>query len=776
MNFAPPLSTASADILATRHPISDLFRTRLILGFYRFLTIAALPLFLLYVLRRLVIGRRYSRGLGERFGFLSASFQRTLRDSIWLHAVSVGEVLSCVELIRRIRENLPYAPVFVSVGTRAGREAAEARLAEMTAGIFYAPFDFVFCVRRVVRRIRPAAVVVLETEIWPALWSEAKHAGCALVVVNGRIGDKAARRYAANSWFFRAVLSLPDAILVQTEQDRGRYAAAGAPPERVSVAGNLKYDFNPQETVPPEPVRQWLEEGDDPLWIAASTVAPEFQGDIDEDDAVIAAWRSLPHTRLLVAPRKPERFDIVAAKWEAAGIAIARRSTLPADRNARVLLLDSLGELNSTFRYARVVFMGGTLARRGGHNILEPALAGKPVVVGDSLENFAAIQRRFRQGNGFFEIRDPGQLADAVRNLVNNGSELGERGRALAEEERGATARAIKAILEARWNAVPRDVPPVALRALTPLWRAGGHIKRKLTRTRRLPVPVVSVGGLAMGGSGKTPVVRMLARSLPGAAVLTRGYRRTNAEPVTILSPGSSAPVSVTGDEAQMILRDGKAQVGIGGDRYSVGSRMAASVFLLDDGFQHAALHRDLDLVVLDGLDLLAGGYVFPAGRLREEISALHRAHAVVISRSEGRRFAGLLRLLPAGMPVFYGTTRLAGWLNQVMGEHMPPAAFREKRVYAFCGIGNPESFRKTLESAGCVIAGFRVFTDHHAYSEADLAEIERASSGDTIVTTEKDGVRLPRPIGFSLLIDIDVPGLVEFVVSRLFAPAPPQA
>jgi tetraacyldisaccharide 4'-kinase len=195
---------------------------------------------------------------------------------------------------------------------------------------------------------------------------------------------------------------------------------------------------------------------------------------------------------------------------------------------------------------------------------------------------------------------------------------------------------------------------------------------------------------------------------------------------------------------------------------------MKASLFLLDDGFQHARLHRDLDVVVLDGLDPLAGGYVFPAGRLREPAAALRRANAIVITRSEGRRFDGLRKILPHDVPVFYGTTRMTGWVDNATGERLPTDALQGTQVYAFCGLGNPESFRRTLEQAGCIVAGFHAYPDHHPYTEADVVAIEAASADRTIVTTEKDAVRLPRAIGYSLLIEAEVPGLADFVAHSL--------
>ncbi len=186
--------------------------------------------------------------MDERFGFLPQSLKPTGPGSIWFHAVSVGEVLSAVELIRRVRRVQPHAEIFVSVGTLAGREVADRRLAGLANGVFYAPLDYRSVIRRVLRRIRPAVVIVLETEIWPNLYRESKRAGAGLLVVNGRISDRALPRYKRWSGFFKHVLRWPDAILVQSEQDRERYLMAGAPEDRVSVAGNLKYDFTPPAT------------------------------------------------------------------------------------------------------------------------------------------------------------------------------------------------------------------------------------------------------------------------------------------------------------------------------------------------------------------------------------------------------------------------------------------------------------------------------------------------------------------------------------------------
>ncbi len=697
--------------------------------------------------------RRYGSGIGERLGFLPDSFQRTVPDAVWLHAVSVGEVLSAVELIRQLRRELPGSPVFVSCTTLAGREAAHAKLTGLADGVFFAPVDMVWIVRRVLRRIRPAVVVVLETEIWLNLYRETKRAGSGLVIVNGRISDKAWPSYQKWARFFAAALEFPDRILVQSEEQRRRYVQVGAPPERVAVAGNLKYDFNPRSGGVSEPVARWLASTTGPLWIAASTVAPEFEGDCDEDDAVLAAWSALRGVRLLIAPRKPERFDIVAGKLDRLGIRYARRTRLPENEDAPVLLLDSIGELGAVFVHADVVFMGGTLAHRGGHNILEPAASGRVVICGPHLENFAEIQAAFRAGGGIVEIADAAELGGAVqRVLAGAHADVGSRAQALAEQERGATTRAVNAIMQARWSALPRT-QHLGLWLLSRLWLAGGWITRAVTGTERLPVRVVSVGGLVMGGSGKTPVVRDIARTLAAdglsVAVLTRGYRRESAEPVTVLGRGTEAPVRLTGDEAQTILRDGASALGIGADRALAGRELIRrlgqpDLFLLDDGFQHARVARDRDIVVLDGLDPLAGGGVFPLGRMREPLVALRRAHAVIITRAEGRRFDGLLRELDRINPsltVVLAETEPRAFVNVRTGERDAVETWRGRSVAAFCGLGNPEGFRRTLQTLGVDVPRFTAFPDHHRYSQEDIVALRTTQA--TLVTTEKDAVKL---------------------------------
>lgn len=280
---------------------------------------------------------------------------------------------------------------------------------------------------------------------------------------------------------------------------------------------------------------------------------------------------------------------------------------------------------------------------------------------------------------------------------------------------------------------------------LTPLswiWRAASVVQMSRARAhaRRLSTPVISVGALTMGGAGKTPLVAHLARQLRAAgmnpAILTRGYKRVSRESMVIVPRGESASVESTGDEAQIFIRRGDAHVGIGADRYAVGRQverdLAPDVFLLDDGFQHVALHRDRDLVLVDARDPSAGG-IFPAGRLREPLSALSRATEIILSGSGAPR-------LGVDAPVYRSRVVPVEWVDAASGSSLPLDALRGLRVAAFCGLGRPQSFWATLEEAGVETILRREFPDHHRYSAAALA---RLGSAEAYVTTEKDWINI---------------------------------
>ncbi|HEX4232374.1 MAG TPA: tetraacyldisaccharide 4'-kinase, partial [Bryobacteraceae bacterium] len=722
---------------------------------------------------RILTKRGYRSHFGERLGFLPRLFSRTNPGAIWLHAVSAGEVASAVPLLQILRsQGSPRIPVYLSTSTLAGRTAAERRLSTLLDGIFYAPLDYAGCVRRVLQVLRPSLVIVLETEIWPNLYAGTARTGAALVVLNGRISSRTWPNYRAMRWFFEPILGLPDAIYVQTPSDRDRYLALGAPQKRLRFEGNLKYDASSA----PAP-SQLPAFGAKRVWVAASTVGPNEAGSverhsIDEDDLVLDTFEALaaefPDLLLILAPRQPQRFPVVARKLERRGIRHARRTNLPQSLELpAILLLDTVGELAGAFTLAQVAFVGGSLAPRGGHNILEPAAAGTAVVVGPHMQNFEAMAQDFRDAGALVEVQSPTELTTTIRRLLadpSEAAELGRRARNVVLRNQGVSSRIAQQLWPLYYGAFRSPSRGLISRwMLAPfawLWRRGGILKRarSIRCARTLPVPVISVGGITIGGSGKTPFTNylssLLRRQGQAPGILTRGYRRRSPAEMLILPPGSQIPPAYTGDEAQIFLRAGEAAIGIGSRRYDVGRLLLrefpeTTVCLLDDGFQHASLHRDGDIVVIDGLDPFGGGEVVPLGRLREPLDALARASLFVVTRAEqDLRFEAIRRGLQrynADAPVF--RTRLVArhWVDYQSCERVLnlPAS----RVAAFCGLGNPQSFWSTLESLNLEVVFRWSFPDHHVYRPMELSRIAqqaRLNGAEMIVTTEKDRINCP--------------------------------
>ncbi len=735
--------------------------------------IVALPLL---VVRGLLKGQTW-RGIVERFGVLAPSFHQTTANSIWLHAVSVGEVLSCAQLVKTLRREFGGVPIFVSTSTPTGRRMAGEKLSQWVNGIFYSPFDLPFALDRVFRTIRPRLVIVAETELWPNLFRLTKRSGAGLLLVNARISDRSAPRYRRFRFFFSHILPHPDLVLAQSDLDRERLIATGAPPEKVLVGGNLKYDFEPGTEKVPQAVALTLDRLQaGPIIVAGST----REG---EEEPVIEAFRKLSQSRrqalLVIAPRHPQRFNEAEKVLASSGITFARRSQLAPGTSERlelpgVLLLDTLGELSSLYRVADIVFVGGSLNGWGGHNVLEPALSGKPVVVGPTMHNFRAITEELIAQRAIVQVDGPGKLADAFEGMLNNptkAAEIGMRGRQVAESQRGATKRVVQEAVEVYRQALPLRRPgrfaQLSFWLPSLLWRAGGRLRsaaygRGWLRGERLDTFTLCVGNVTAGGVGKTPIVLWLVEQLTArglvAGGLMRGYRRLS-DKENVVRPGSAVSPRHTGDEAQVILRHLEeagldVPLGIGRDRYSVGRKLEGSqpvdILVLDDGFQHFKLKRDLDLVLIDALDPFGAGEMIPLGRLREPLSALGRADAFLLTRTEpGGCYDGLIRRLRGlnpQAPVFAARSRAATAINTVSGEGTSIERLRSERILAFCGLGNPEAFWRSLELGGLTIVRRMRFRDHHVYSRSDVADIvseARRRDAGLVITTEKDLVNL---------------------------------
>jgi len=419
---------------------------------YRILTgVAMFFLAPYYALRGWRRGEPWS-ALGERLGGVPPV---SAPGTIWIHAVSVGEVLAAKPLAEGLKRRFPGRAVFVSTTTETGQRLARERL-QSVDGIFYFPLDWVVPVRRDLRSIHPSLVIVMETEIWPNFLREARRRGVPVIFANARISERSFARF--KRWhflvaeFFKRTLEDAELFLAQTPEDAVRLRDMGAAEDHVEVTGNLKYDGEP-------PARgefgAWLEsqirsQERWPVCVAGSVVAEEEEAVIAAYDMVQRQWR---HALLILAPRKPDRFDAASAIAAAGGWNVVRRGGLdpaqPLDENADVLVLDSIGELAGLYSLADAVFVGGSLVPAGGHNILEPAWFSKPPVFGRSMENFRDMAAQFLAAKAGVEVASAHQLGTVWVELVRDNAlreRMGQAARVLTERNRGAAARSLERI------------------------------------------------------------------------------------------------------------------------------------------------------------------------------------------------------------------------------------------------------------------------------------------------------------------------------------------
>jgi 3-deoxy-D-manno-octulosonic-acid transferase len=388
---------------------------------------------------------RYFGSFRARLGRLPPGSGTGDRKSIWVHAVSVGEVLAVGPLLAALRVRFPALRLFVSTATITGQAVARQRLA--ADGVLYAPFDFPGPVRRTLAALDPALLVLVETELWPNLIHETRRRGARVALVNGRISPRSFARYRRVRPLMERLLAEVDLFLMQSEPHAARVRELGAPEARVRVLGNLKFDALPPAAPDEGLLRLLAGPADRPLWIAGSTVA-------GEEALVLAAFRELrarfPRSLLLIAPRHPERFGEVAALVAAEGFRCRRRTRTEGQPDEHdVLLLDTLGELAQLYPLASVVFVGGSLVPAGGHNVLEAAMAGRAVVVGPHMENFSEIVEGFRAEEALVQVASAEELGAEVAGLMADHArrqELGERARALVERNRGAVQRTVDAL------------------------------------------------------------------------------------------------------------------------------------------------------------------------------------------------------------------------------------------------------------------------------------------------------------------------------------------
>ena len=384
--------------------------------------------------------RSYWQGLGERLGRGGASSS----GSIWLHGVSLGEVSAAAPLVRALRLRYPETPMVLTTATPTGRARARSLFGDAVQ-VRYLPYDMPGAVARFLDCIRPRLGIILETELWPNLFKECERRGVPLLLASARLSAKSVARYRRLGGLARGIFSAASLIAVQTREDAERFIAIGAPGSSIRVVGNIKFDVEIGAVAPCEgrELRESLG-GERPIWIAGSTHA-------GEEEQVLAAHEELPaEALLLLVPRHPDRFEAVAELLKQRGAKFARRSAgLAPDGATRVLLVDTVGELAALYSAADAAFVGGSLVPIGGHNLLEPAALGLPVLTGPSHANGAEIARLLLAEGAALEVKDAGELAAALSRLLADPEErrrMGDIGRRIVESNRGSVARLLELI------------------------------------------------------------------------------------------------------------------------------------------------------------------------------------------------------------------------------------------------------------------------------------------------------------------------------------------
>jgi len=393
--------------------------------------------------------QKYRAGFKERLGWVPARLKRDAAlGCIWVHAVSVGEVLAVSQMVAELKKIFPRHQLFVSTTTLTGQQLARQRFDEES--VFYLPLDFGFTLRPYLRFLRPDLLVLAETEFWPNLLHLVHHNGARVAIVNARISDRSFPRYRRFKAFFSRVLNNVDLFLTQTAGDAERLVAIGAQADAVHVSGNLKFDIRLSAgSGLVQELRNNIGENT-PVIVCGSTTA-------GEEELVLAAYkqvlRRFPTTVMVLAVRHPERFDKVAALVESSGLKMVRRSAWSPGATSvhgSVFLLDTVGELASIYELAQIAFVGGSLAPLGGHNILEPAQHGVAILTGPHTFNFREIVRIFAEGGGLKTVSAE-NLGEQFIYLLENSAErkkLGQRAKELFLENTGATARTIAALQE----------------------------------------------------------------------------------------------------------------------------------------------------------------------------------------------------------------------------------------------------------------------------------------------------------------------------------------
>ena len=777
-----------------------------------------IPIFLLRATRE----RGFVERIKQSFGFYpKETIDKVARkDAIWVHAASVGEIVATSPLVREFRKVFPTSPILVSVVTTGGYEMAN-RIIKDADAIIYFPLDLPFLASRVVDRIRPRVFLPVETELWPNFLKKAKQLDVPVMMVNGRISDRSVKQYKYLFGMQREMIGTVKCFAMQSSIDADYIMRLGAPRELVTVTGNTKFDqayTSVSSDERAELIRELGLSGASHIMIAGSTHRGEEELVLT---AFRVVREQEPGVRLIIAPREVLRTMEVEHLCRRAGFTVNTRKNLQqgGEGGEDIVILDTVGELGRVYGLGDVIYIGGSLVAHGGHNILEPAAHGKAIIVGNQMFNFKDIHALFRSHDAVVTVTNGEELTRETLRLFGDPAErerLVRETLAIIDENKGASEKSAKILVEMLENYESRRAIRAQRRTLghrvqatqkvanlqtyfidlvhdkevRGLWRRlimtvfyvfsliyGQLVNLKLSmyhigwfKKERLTCFVISLGNVTVGGTGKTPTAQHLAREIRDmgyrVAILNRGYRAKWRGAVGIVSDGHALKMDAetAGDEAFMLAKHlPNVPVLIGPERAVTGryaiEHFGAQVAILDDGYQHWQLERDMDILLVDAVNVFGNGYLLPRGTLREPLSHIDRADVCLMTKVD--------QAAPGAIEYIWETfrsynqdglilesihqprqfVRLADWYEDIAAGGVPVTELKGKKVLAVSAIGNPASFEQTLADLGIEIVESMRYPDHHDYGEKDMAEVlYRAETlgVEAIIITEKDAVKVP--------------------------------
>ncbi|MFH1798648.1 MAG: tetraacyldisaccharide 4'-kinase [Candidatus Omnitrophota bacterium] len=733
----------------------------------------------------LLLKNKGQSGFSQKLGFLPREVT-SLERPIWIHAVSVGEAAVAAKLAAGLKKRFPSVAVIISTTTKTGNDMIRAIAPGVVSAVFYYPIDISVVVSRVARLINPSLYVMIETELWPNLLAEFRRNKVPVILANGRISDNSLSGYSKIKFFTERILSQIDCFCMQTEEDARRIRRLGALTQKVFVTGSIKFDEKALTNEPGFFSRQYLglfEESD--VIIAGSTHYPEEKIIID-----VCFPMPGPRKRLIIAPRHIERINEIRRYIERKKISYCLFSDILNGRkpdNWDILLVDTIGHLKDLYSAASVVFIGGSLAKRGGQNPIEAARHGKAVVFGPHMFNFRVMAEEFLKNGAAVQVKNEFELKETFEDLLSNPDKRGKislNAARVIEKNSGALGRTVEKIedffppchcesptpcFEKRSSvgeaistdnyikfrlhilSIMRDkhwgfcagIVKGILRVLSCFYVLAVRFvdwsyKKGFRRVYKIDVPVISVGNITVGGTGKTPFTIFLADYFLAKgkkpAVLVRGY----------------------GNDENRMLKDELPEVSIytGQDRVKNAFRAVRQnrdIIILDDAFQHRRIARDLNIVLLGDNRDLNPGYCLPRGTLREPLRALERADILVLTkvdRISAEEKEDLIRQIKKIAPLkpIVAMKHTARFLTDATGAAHSMESFRGKQIFLVSAIADPDYFSFLMEKSGAVIKRRLDFPDHYFFKQRDIGTVYKQCEEqniEAIVVTAKDYVKI---------------------------------